>query len=323
VETGTSWPRSATRLALRWSPSATRWTLFALVGAFSLAVAAWSAGELAARSARAELQGQADAAAALHAAVLRSELEKHRSVPLLLAEDPDTSAALRGVGDTAALNAKLEKLSDRTRAAVIYLMDNRGMTIAASNWRLPTSFVGSDYSFRPYFRDAMGAGTAEHFALGTVSGRPGFYLARRVEGAAGPLGVIVVKVEFDGLEAEWRASGEPAFVADRNGVVLVTSVPQWRFHALAPLPASERARLSASQQFGQGGLQPLPFTALDDGEIEAEPQGAPARFMAASVPAATPGWTLHLLTPSDRAIRQAEGAVRRGEIGRASCRERV
>lgn len=287
-----------------------RWTLFALTGAFALVLATWSAGQLAARSARSDLKGQAVAAAALHAAVLRSELEKHRSVPLLLAEDPDTRAAFRGAGDTKALNAKLEMLSRRTRAAAIYLMDARGITIAASNWRLPTSFVGSDYSFRPYFRDAMHAGTAEHFALGTVSGRPGFYLARRVEGSHGPLGVIVVKVEFDGLEDEWRASGEPAFVTDRNGVVLLTSVQGWRFRTLTPLPEAEHRRLVASQQFGRSKLEPLPFDRLRNGLIEAAPYGSVARFVSASIPAATPGWTLHLLTPTDRATRQAEVSAR-------------
>ena len=55
------------------------------------------------------------------------------------------------------------------------MIDRHGLTIAASNWRLPTSFVGQNYGFRPYFRDAMAHGAAELFALGTVSGRPGLY----------------------------------------------------------------------------------------------------------------------------------------------------
>src|SRR5690606_3465493 len=105
-----------------------------------------------------------------------------------------------------------EALSERTRAAVIYILDRNGMTIAASNWRLPTSFVGSNYSFRPYFKNAMRNGTAEHFLLGTVSGKPGLYLARRVEEGGRVLGAVIVKGEFDGVEEEWRKSGEPAFV---------------------------------------------------------------------------------------------------------------
>ena len=180
-----------------------------LVAAFAVALAA---GEVARRDAQAEAARQAEAAAALHAAVLRSELEKHRSLPLVLAGDPDV-ARLLGSGGVPAdrVNRKLEGLAAQTRAAAIYAIDARGLTRAASNWALPTSFVGADYAFRPYFINAMQRGEAEFFALGTVSGRPGLYLARRVDAGDGrPLGVVVVKVEFDALEAEWRVSGEPA-----------------------------------------------------------------------------------------------------------------
>ena len=174
---------------------------------------------------------QAETAAALHAAVLRSELEKHRSLPLALATDPDIADLLKGAPDASAraIDLKLEALAVQTRAAAIYVIDAGGVTRAASNWRLPTSFVGADYGFRPYFIGAMRNGAAEFFALGTVSGRPGLYLARRIEDPVGrPVGVVVVKVEFDALEAEWRASGEPAYVADPAGVVLITSVPDRR-----------------------------------------------------------------------------------------------
>ncbi|MDV2687602.1 hypothetical protein RYX56_24960, partial [Alkalihalophilus lindianensis] len=79
----------------------------------------------------------------------------------------------------------------------------------SSNWRAPTSFVGVRYDFRPYFINAMRDGLGEFYALGTRSGRPGLYLSRRLDAADGrPLGVVVLKVEFDALEAQWRSSGE-------------------------------------------------------------------------------------------------------------------
>src|SRR5690606_40166045 len=107
-------------------------------------------------------------------------------------------------------NRKFERLARQARAAAIYVLDADGVALAASNWREPTSFVGSDYRFRPYHYDAMRDGQATFFALGTVSGRPGLYLSRRVDDAAGqPVGVIVAKVEFDALESQWRKSGEP------------------------------------------------------------------------------------------------------------------
>ena len=190
-----------------WLAFAGGWILVALI-------AALGAGEVARRDARAELARQAEAAAALHAAVLRSELEKHRSLPVALAGDPDISALLAAptTAQGERVDLKLENLARQTRAAVIYIIDAGGRTRAASNWRLPTSFVGADYGFRPYFINAMRSGRAEFFALGTVSGRPGLYLARRVDGADGtPLGVVVVKVEFHALEAVEQAACADGF----------------------------------------------------------------------------------------------------------------
>jgi two-component system, NtrC family, C4-dicarboxylate transport sensor histidine kinase DctB len=294
-----------------------RWGPFVLISAVLVGAATLFAGQIAGDSARADLVRQADAAAVLHAAVLRSELEKHRSLPFVLAQDPDVRQALAS-GDRArlqALDRKLETLSDQTRAAVIYLLDDQGQTLAASNWRLPTSFVGSNYSFRPYFRDSVKTGSAEHFALGTVSGRPGLFLGRRVDGAGGKaLGVVVVKVEFDALEGEWRGSEEPAFVTDPNGIVLVTSVPSWRFRTLAGIPEPERSRLRASLQFGGEALQPLPLKpdARHARERTGRLPGADqdARFVSASVPASSPGWTLHVLTAADRALDARVTAAR-------------
>lgn len=243
---------------------------------------------------------QASISATLHASLLRSELERHRSLPTVLSQDADLVAALAAPAGTAAerLNAKLEGLSTETRAAAIYLLDARGIAVAASNWREPTSFVGSDYRFRPYFRGALEAGEASFFALGTVSGRPGLYLAKRLVDVGGrPLGVIVAKVEFDDLEAEWRGSGKPTYVTDGNGVVLLTTVPQWRFRAASPLDSSQRRRLSETQTSGAASLADLPFTAGTSDLVRIDNDLKPDLYARASEPIADLGWSVNLLSP--------------------------
>lgn len=292
-----------------WLVVAAAWIILAVVAAIG-------AGEAARRDAQAELVRQAEAAAALHAAVLRSELEKHRSLPLALAGDPDIAALLGApptvLGDPVSL--KLENLARQTRAAAIYIIDANGRTRAASNWRLPTSFVGADYGFRPYFINAMRSGQAEFFALGTVSGRPGLYLARRVDRSNGaPLGVVVVKVEFADLEAEWRASGEPAYVVDPGGVVLITSVPEWRFRTTEPLDERRRRLTLTDQTLQPEALRPLPFVTPSGDRpslVQTPVSGHEQRWMHAAVPTETPGWTLHLLSPGRGAIEAAVTTAR-------------
>ncbi|MDB5460443.1 MAG: histidine kinase [Caulobacteraceae bacterium] len=312
---GTAWIR---RLAAGWFRALALaggrwrwpWVAFVVIGAALVMASGYAAGRLAAEGGRRDLLRQANAAAALHAAVLRSELEKHRSLPLVLADDRDVRTALQDPRRAPqALDARLEALSANTGAAVIYIVDREGVTLAASNWRLPTSFVGSNYSFRQYFKDAMRTGTAEHFALGTVSGRPGLYLARRVAGPNGPLGAVIVKVEFDRLEAQWTNPGEPTFVTDPQGVVLVTSVRNWRFRTLRPLSAADRDSLGATFQSGTVPLTPLPIRARAGAEVEVTEDAPAGRYLQASTPTAMGAWTLHLLERSDRVVsRAAQGA---------------
>jgi len=291
----------------------TAWRWFAV---FWIAVAIGvvvATGEWARRDARAAALAQAETAATLHASVLRSELERHRSLPMVLAQDPELFAALAVPASPATdrLNRKLEGLARDVRAAVIYLLDARGLTVAASNWREPTSFVGSDYRFRPYFSDAMRDGEADFFALGTVSGRPGLYRAERIDDAAGtPLGVIVAKIEFDALEQDWRASREPTYVTDAAGVVLITTVPDWRFRPTRPLSAAQRLQLSRDQTSGAAPLADLPFPAGSRDLVRISDPLAPDLYARAAEPIADLDWTVTLLSPAGSQITRSVVAAR-------------
>ena len=298
-------------------PIMRRWAAFLAISVVLLAAVVGFVGALVERRATTDLAGQAQTSATLHAAVLRSELAKHRSLPFVLAQDPDVAETLRSADPRGvdALNRKLETLSGGTRAAVIYVLNAKGTTIAASNWREPTSFVGSDYSFRPYFKNARADGVAELFALGTVSRRPGLFMSRRVDGPSGVLGVVVVKVEFEMLEAEW-SSAEPAFAADPNGVILVTSVPAWRFSTLTPLPRAEQGKLRAEHRFGDAPFAvlaavPSPSRNRPPTVTTVAPPGqSETRYMAASVELGAGGWTVYTLTPVGAALRTAVTAAR-------------
>ncbi len=181
--------------------------------------------------ATAGLERDAKVSAQLQVAVLQSELDKQRSAPVILADDSDVINALVERTPIAALaiSKKLARLRDETKSAAIYLIDRDGRTISSSNYALPTSFVGSNYAFRGYFADAFRNGQAEQFALGTVSLRPGLYIAHRVEAGGRPVGVVVVKVEFDAMEAAWSRARTTTVVTDRTGKVLLTSIPALRF----------------------------------------------------------------------------------------------
>lgn len=303
----------------------------------ALAAAALVALDLAARAlathwAHASVRAAAGAAAELRVAVLQSEIEKHRALPLILAEDRDLREALasRERGRIATLNPKLETLSTNARVSVIYLLDRDGTTVAASNWRTPTSFVGNNYAFRPYYRLAMDQGAAEHFAFGTVSQLPGLYLTRRLDGPDGVIGVIVVKVEAQPIEADWRRFAMPTYVTDERSIVLLASEPSWVFRATQPIALGERAAIRASLQFGDASLELLPLTrerGAEDDVVAARLAGdtRDTGFVEHDTPVPTTRWRLHVLAPVEPTLRLATtaaeavallgGAVGLGAIG--------
>nr|WP_064247767.1 ATP-binding protein [Rhizobium leguminosarum]OAP93997.1 two-component sensor histidine kinase [Rhizobium leguminosarum] len=294
------------------------WLAYAVLGLVAVVASLWVSGAIGRHRAEAALEEQARMDARLNAALLRTVLEKYRALPFVLSQDAALAAALAGndAGTFERLSQKLEMLTAGTKAAVIYVIDKDGMAVSASNWREPTSFVGNDYRFREYFQGAAERGQAEHFALGTVSKKPGLYISQRISGSNGLLGVVVVKVEFDDVEADWNASGTPSYVVDERGIVLITSIPSWRFMTIGRIAEVRLTAIRESLQFGDAPLQPLPLDmvrnlgdGLDVVEIVMPGDAGKTRFLdvATSVPAT--GWHLqHLvaLGPSvDAGIREA------------------
>ena len=240
----------------------------------------------------------AQSAARANQGLLVSELQKFRLLPLVLAEFPDVAEVLADANPeaTAHLNAQLELLAGRTDAAVIYLIGRDGVTRAASNWRLRTSFVGQNYGFRPYFRGAMRDGASELFALGTVSGRPGLYLARRIDQNGRALGTIVVKVEFDRLEKAWGIDGGIGLVTDPHGVILVTSRPAWRFKTTEPLSRRALEDAVRTLQFGPSPPARAPLRLLgSEASVGAGRRQEP--YVAGTLPAPIDGGRLTALVP--------------------------
>lgn len=141
------------------------------------------------RQAVADLRADATRIARQQERLLNSELQRFRLLPIVLVEYPDLGNALRNGSRRAAerLNEKLRGLAERTGAPVIYAIDRQGRTVSASNAGQPDSFVGRNYNFRPYFRQALAHGTSEYFALGNTSHRAGLFLARRIGPADAPM----------------------------------------------------------------------------------------------------------------------------------------
>jgi two-component system C4-dicarboxylate transport sensor histidine kinase DctB len=267
------------------SPRRPRWRNLLLL-ALLLTPLLWPLQQLAERYYRNELTEQNRQTLDLYVANLLGTLNRYEVLPRILGDLPGLRSALQNtevpaVQDQA--NRLLKQLQRRTGADVIYLMDTRGMTLAASNWDAEDSFVGRNFAFRPYFRQAMEGRLGRFFGLGTTSGKRGYYFGAAVRDGEQILGVLVVKVDLDSTETLWGSTPERLLVTDNFGVVILTSEPAWRFRASRALTLDEREQIAFDQPYPT--LEPTDLT-LD---IDA--------WLIQSRELKETGWTVRILAP--------------------------
>ena len=205
----------------------------------------------------------------LYAASLKSELGRFEMMPGIVARQ-DSVRAMLGAGPRAApelvheVNTYLEAVNRDAGSLAVDVIDLQGNVIAASNWNQSFSFIGTNVSYRPYFKDALAHGAGRFFGIGTNTGMPGLYFASAVRDAGKPIGVAAVKLSVDALEAAWRTPGEAAMVVDSNGVVVISTVPSWKFTALRPITAQQQREIQASQQYAGHTVDALAYRRADD-----------------------------------------------------------
>jgi len=178
-------------------------------------------------------------------------IERYAYIPDFLALYPIVADTLRHP-DAAAitrLNTFLQKANVTAQSATIYVMNTSGLAIASSNWNATDSFVGKNFSFRPYFQEAMRNSTGRFYGIGSVSGVPGYFLAYPVMAGAHPIGVVAVKINLDKLDRQWEGGVDEIAVTDDSGIIFLSSNGNWKYRSTRPLTAAARQRLQETRQY--------------------------------------------------------------------------
>ena len=195
----------------------------------------WGAYELALASALDQAGEQAKRRLALFDRTLEAIIERFHFLPSAIALAPEARGILMAPTHSAAretANGYLSRLNDAAGASELFVLSVKGDVLAASNWWAYDSLVGRDFSFRPYFEEAMRTGTARFYAVGVATGVAGYFLAERVESPDGTIGVAVAKVNLGEIEANWWRSGELIAIIDHNDVAILSTRPDWRYRPL-------------------------------------------------------------------------------------------
>lgn len=130
------------------------------------------------------IRSQLEQSAFLAARSVETEINRFRYLPAIAGEDARIRMLLReprNLEHIAAVNRYLATVARASGASFLYLLDADGLTLAASNWDQPDSLVGKNYSFRPYYKNAMENGDGHYYAIGVTTGKPGYFMSRRID----------------------------------------------------------------------------------------------------------------------------------------------
>ena len=253
------------------------------------------------------------------AAELSAQVARFEYLPALLETTPavmrlltqGTAAALprsRDAALTDEANQTLARINAVAGADMLFVLAPSGLALAAADWLHPDTTVGHEYRYRPYFKDALSNGRGRFFGIGATSQKPGYFLSYALGADGRTVGVATVKIDLEPLERAWATRRGALFASDANGVVILASRPDWKFHALAPLSDAARARIAAGRAYPSDP----PLLAWRDGEDlpalgrRVRIDGREHLITLRTLPEL--GWTLHAvdaLTPAQTSARNA------------------
>ena len=264
------------------------------------------AGEWATRD---EMENQWDnlrRSAEVQALALRGVATRYSYLPFTAAQQPVVKDLLRNPGSAStreAANAYLQAVNAHAGSDTLYVMDDQGLTLASSNWNTPSSFLGHNYSNRPYFRDALQGQAGRFYGVGKTTGEPGLFASGPItDGAGKVIGVVAVKVRMEPIVDTWAQLRDPVFVTDERGIVFLGSEESWLYRVSRPLTPQAVQQLQHDEQYGPQWMPAaVPWELVqrpDQPGSELHMPGNARTYLALEEPLPDLGWTLTLTADS-------------------------
>jgi two-component system, NtrC family, C4-dicarboxylate transport sensor histidine kinase DctB len=236
-----------------------RYRIFATIILVVVVIAAAGLSLLVRERALAELDKSSHEALGLLGDGLHTAIDRYEPVPTLIGDSAEIRALVESPAEPSrvdAANRFLEAKTGRVGAAYTYILNAEGQTIAASNWAASDSFVGNDYSIRPYYHDAKATCRGAYYGIGVTTRKPGYYLASCIRTGETLAGISVVKIDLHPFEESWQMAGEQVLVLDQDGIVFLATDPAWRYRPLYPRDPKRLQEIRDEKRYKDEPLDP-------------------------------------------------------------------
>ncbi|MGM9486053.1 sensor histidine kinase [Ideonella sp. YS5] len=244
------------------------------------------------RAGLAELAALANERLELYASTLETELARYAYLPSLIAIDEDVQALLDDPHNAQIqqrVRLKLARVNVRAGSIIIFITGRDGEALAASNgYQRHGGDVPGGRTSLPSAARGLSEDESDFFASNETDGTTDYYFVQAVRRGGVFRGHIVVKVSLAPLEATWvdlgqRSQSEKLLVVDQNDVVIMSSVPPWKYRMLGSVNVEA---LKTSGRYAGATLAPLGMS------VETPAEGGATVMRIADVQ--TAGHSLHL-----------------------------
>lgn len=151
-----------------------------------------------------------------------------------------------------------------------YIMDSNGVVIASSEYAIDKNIKikGQNYSFRPYFFEALSGNDVIYPALGSTTGLRGIYFSSPVKGNDNSaIGVVTCKISMDLIDKILKEYPHKALISTVDGIVFSTNTEDWLYMSILPISDQKLASIIKSRQFLNVLIKPLDLSIKDNTSI--------------------------------------------------------
>jgi PAS domain S-box-containing protein len=148
----------------------------------------------------------------------------------------------------------------KKKYSAIFIMDKDGKVTISTD----ATFVGNNYSFRPYFKKAISGKSNMDMAIGSTSLTQGYYFAEPIKSVDETIiGVLVLKLSpesvYTVLENDPRRSDSHIMLTDQYGIIVYSDLKGRIFHSLGTLSTATLNQIKTDKKYLNLEISPIQY----------------------------------------------------------------
>ena len=162
--------------------------------------------------------------------------------------------------DLTVINSHLTQYNLGGQYPAIYLINTTGTAIASTDF----SFIGQDYSFRPYFIESIKGSKFTDVYYGIKTSKLGYFFSAPVRNHQNQIvGVAVVKLDTEPVKNTFKnlvsVNINDLMLVDHFGIIVETNRPERLYQSLGKISQETLKEIGQEKKYGDFKINPLQY----------------------------------------------------------------